>query len=283
MAVRDHGWVKLMYSVMAGSKWKRKPRESKSTETGEKAEQRQQGSKCWRVGEMKVQVYAAPEIGVQEPTLEDACHHHPHQADMVHLHCGVEFDPEKDYAQVLAEARSHMKASSTFDSNMASSTCTRPLQHHLDAYKELHSKLRKPNKPSKLLRHFFFWHKTPSLSEKQVEAEFESIFSSPRHPSSQILQKGTCNHRGDAKSNSSTARHTAKGVVGHANYNPRRTRKNNSGPLYTDGLPAGPFNVKHTKKSYSGPLGPTSCGLNPHLSPYQLLHRPQLSSPLYSC
>ncbi|KAI5083959.1 hypothetical protein GOP47_0000128 [Adiantum capillus-veneris] len=263
----------------SGSKWKKRGRDSNCPAAlkTKAAEQRQGPACCRRVGDAKlVQVYAAP-------TQDEADH-----PDLLHLHGGVEFDPEEDYAQVLAEARSHLKVTSTCNNNnnnTVSSTCAQPLQHHLDAYKELHSKLGKPNKPSKLWRSVFFWRKFSSSSEKQVEVEFESIFTSPPHPTPKSnLHKGTCNQSRKAKGNSFMPRPATKGSSRHLNYGSRPARKNNSGPLYTDGLPATPFNIKHTKKSYSGPLGTVNRNqVDPHRSPYQLLHRTPLSSPLYSC
>eukprot|EP00250_Pteridium_aquilinum_P002193 c12386_g1_i1 orf=268-1023(+) len=242
-----------------GSKWRKKPKAKCETPKTEHL------SNPWTSGggPVKVQVYAAP--------VESSSH------DFVHLQCEVEFDPQKDYAQVLAEARTHLKLSGpTKPSHLNTIPWLNATssQYHLDAYRELHSKLGKPTKP-KLWRYFFFWQK-PSTNH----ADFESIFSSPPHPTIKQLRK---NDKKEAKGHNFGARPTRKATSGPLNIEPpRATRKNNSGPLYTDGLPSGPFNVRHTKKSYSGPLGPMNNNLDHHLSPYELLHRPPLCSPLYS-
>lgn len=182
---------------------------------------------------------------------------------------------------------------------LPAATATTLSQNHLDAYKELHSTLAKPtSKHSKIWRFFFFWQKP---SNHQVEEEFESIFSTPPHPACKQSRSDTCmcktrvngknmcmnkcfgpTRRGN--SGPLGLRHVTKSNSGPLNNGSRPTTRGNSGPLYTDGLPSRPYNVRHTKKSYSGPLGPMGNNhFSDHLSSYELLHRPPISSPLYSC
>lgn len=232
---------------------------------------------------MKVQVYAAP---LQDEDRAEFSH------DFLQLQCEVEFDPEKDYAQVLAEARTHMNLANPNPTQWLPATAMTQSLNHLDAYRELQSTLAKrtTTRPSKIWRNFLFWQKP---SKHQVEAEFESIFSTPPHSACKQSRNDTCTSKTRANDNLCMSKCSGplglkpitKSNSGPLNHGCRSTlRKNNSGPLYTDGLPSMPYHVRHTKKSYSGPLGLVGSNhFNDHVSSYELLHRPPIFTPLYSC
>lgn len=253
------------------AKWRKKPK-AKS----EAQDDKQLNS---RIAErsVKVQVYstAASPLASADDFLVSA-----------HLQCEVEFDPEKDYAQVLAEARTHLKLSgaTATPSHESSSNRTSWLQassqQQLDAYKELESKLGKIPKPSRPWKHFLFWQR--HHHHEAVGTDFSSIFSTPQHPAFQQSCNGTCHNKKKVKGNGTKLNSITN------NSGPRPT-KGNSGPLYTDGLPCGPSNIRHTKKSHSGPLATLlsfsngSSASKEVLSPYEPLRRPTPPSPLYSC
>lgn len=258
------------------AKWRKKPK-TKSEALDDK-----QLNSWITERSVKVQVYsstAASPLASADDFLVSA-----------HLQCEVEFDPEKDYAQVLAEARTHLKLSGATETPSHESVCSSSnrtswlqasSQEQLDAYRELECKLGKIPKPSRRWKHFLFWQRPSFHHHEAVGADFSSIFSTPQHPAFQQSCKGTCNNQKKVKGNGTKL----------TNYSGPRPTKGNSGPLYTDGLPCGPSNIRHTKKSHSGPLatllsfsnGSSASKDLADLSPYEPLRRPQPPSPLYSC
>ncbi|KAH7430897.1 hypothetical protein KP509_08G019500 [Ceratopteris richardii] len=150
-------------------------------------------------------------------------------------------------------------------------------QHDMDAYTEFGSKPSKPSRPSKVRRYLFFWGKQSNMSHSQAEVEYGGKFSSVPHPTSHISDKGKA--RGYTTYSSRTS--VRKGTSGPINHQPGARMKGNSSPLYTDGLPDGPYNLKQPRKSYSGPIGYNN--YESYSSPYRPLHGYPTASPLYSC
>ena len=180
--------------------------------------------------------------------------------------------------QILEEARNHLNISGqTIEEK--TSWLDAPSECQLDAYRQLEAKLRSP-KSSKSWKSFLFW-KRPVSHYHESEGEFNTFFSTLEHPtlfeqnySSQTKRKAKSSYSANLDSMNNHCR--------------TRQQKVKSGPLYTDGLPCEPCNVKQGRTSHSGLLGTfltLSSGYKDltNIPPYALLHCPPPQSPLYCC
>lgn len=162
------------------------------------------------------------------------------------------FDPEIDYAQVLAEAQKFVaEANLPETTTTASSTKSGPSQGHSSKSRQARlltdDTLEQSRSKSSWKNSWFFWQR--SKRSDSVNA-YCSVSTTPAYPS----QK-------------KTLKRSVSGPL--ASYSSVRKASSNSGPIYSDGLPLRPAN-RSRSGSLSGSATPDrSC---PMESPYEQLN-----------